>query len=398
MSTSTQTTLVGDKPNHFEFGTAGRVVFGRGSLSEIGVIARSLGTRALILTGANASRSTRLDPLLAAAHVEAHRFAIAGEPTVQEILQARSEAQQKNCNLIIGFGGGSAIDAAKAVSALLTNPGDPLDYLEVVGKGQTLTQLAAPCIAVPTTAGTGAEVTRNSVITVPEHQVKVSLRSALLLPRAALVDPELTYDLPSHLTASTGLDALTQLIEPYVSSRANALTDGFCLDGIRRVARSLDKACSHLGDKMAREDMALASLQGGLALANAGLGAVHGFAGPIGGMFKAPHGAICASLLASVMEANILALRLRAPNSISLSRFRYIGRLLLGKEDVGSDACVAWVRDLTSKLGMPRLRDLGVRHDHFGVLVEKAIQSSSMKANPIALTVAELKSILDRAW
>lgn len=398
MATSTPTTLVGDKPVRFEFGTASRILFGNGMLTELGSIARSFGTRALLITGRSGLRAERVVQQLNLAQVTSHRFALNSEPTVAEVLQAKKEAQQLGCELIIGFGGGSAIDAAKAVSALLTNPGDPMDYLEVVGKAQPLTRPAAPCIAIPTTAGTGAEVTKNSVLTAPEHQVKVSVRSRLLLPQVALVDPELAFDLPATLTAMTGLDALTQLIEPYVSCRSNPLTDGFCLDGIRRVARSLEKACLHPNDAGAREDMALASLQSGLALANAGLGAVHGLASPIGGLCNAAHGAICAALLASVMENNIQALRLRAPNSVSLSRFRYIARLLVGKEDVGADACVGWVRHLTSTLNLPRLRDLGVRHEHFSGLIEKSLQASSMKANPIPLTAVELKAVLDRAW
>lgn len=398
MATSTPTTLVGDKPLRFEFGTASRILFGNGVLAELPAIVREYGTRAFVLTGKSGLRADRLIQQLAAAQIESHRFALAGEPTVAEVLKAREEAARLGCAVVIGFGGGSAIDAAKAVSGLLTNPGDPMDYLEVVGRAQPLTRPAAPCIAIPTTAGTGAEVTRNAVLTAPEHQVKVSLRGRFLLPQVALVDPELSYELPAALTAMTGLDALTQLIEPYVSCRSNPLTDGFCLDGIRRVARSLEKACSHPNDAVAREDMSLASLQSGLALANSGLGAVHGLASPIGGLCNAPHGAVCSALLASVMETNIQALRLRAPNSTSLSRFRYIARLLVGKEDVMADACVSWVRHLTSALHLPRLRDLGVRHEHFSALIDKSLVASSMKANPIPLTSVELKAILDRSW
>ena len=398
MAISTPTTLAGDKPLRFEFGTASRILFGNGVLAELPAIVREFGSRAFVITGKSGLRAERLIQQLGAAQIESHRFSLAGEPTVAEILKAREEASRLANPVIIGFGGGSAMDAAKAVSVLLTNPGDPMDYLEVVGRAQPLTRPAAPCIAIPTTAGTGAEVTRNAVITAPEHLVKVSLRGRFLLPQVALVDPELSYELPSSLTAMTGLDALTQLIEPYVSCRANPLTDGFCLDGIRRVARSLEKACSHPNDPVAREDMALASLQSGLALANSGLGAVHGLASPIGGLCNAPHGAVCSALLASVMETNIQALRLRAPNSTSLSRFRYIARLLVGKEDVMADACVSWVRHLTSALHLPRLRDLGVRHEHFPSLIDKSLVASSMKANPIPLTSVELKAILDRSW
>ena len=208
--------------------------------------------------------------------------------------------------------------------------GELLDYVEIIGRGQALTKPSAPFIAIPTTAGTGSEVTRNAVLASPEHRVKVSLRSPLMLARVALVDPELTYDLPPALTASTGLDALTQLIEPFVCLRANPMTDGLCVEGMRRAARSLRVAFTDGQNKSAREDMAVASLFGGLALANAGLGAVHGFAGPIGGMFPAPHGAVCAALLPHVMTANIRALRQRAPGSEALRRYDKVARLLTG--------------------------------------------------------------------
>src|SRR5208282_5705063 len=228
------------------------------------------------------------------------------------------------------FGGGSAIDAAKAIAAMLTNKGELLDYVEIIGRGKPLTQPSAPFIAVPTTAGTGSEVTRNAVLASPEHRVKVSLRSPLMLPRVAVVDPELTYALPPAITASTGLDALTQLIEPFVCARANPMVDALCIEGIRRAARSLREVVHQNPGKSAREDMALASLFGGIALANAGLGAVHGFAGPMGGMFAAPHGALCAALLPGVMAANVAALRRRQPGGEGLRRYDEIARLLTG--------------------------------------------------------------------
>jgi alcohol dehydrogenase class IV len=297
----------------------------------------------------------------------------------------------------VAIGGGSVIDTAKAIAGLLTNDGDPLDYLEVVGRGQPLTRAALPWIAVPTTAGTGAEVTRNAVLAVPEKRVKVSLRSALLLPRVALVDPELTHDLPPALTAATGLDALTQLIEPYVSRRANPMTDAVCVDGIRRAARSLRRASENGRDASAREDMALASLYGGIALANAGLGAVHGFAGPIGGMLPAPHGAICAALLPHVVEANLRALRDRAPRSPALARYEEVARLLTGRAQAVADDAAPWLRDLTRALGIAPLRDYGITSTDFAAIAAAAEKASSMKANPLPLTPDELTSILERA-
>jgi alcohol dehydrogenase class IV len=295
---------------------------------------------------------------------------------------------------VIAFGGGSAIDAGKAIAALLTNDGELGDYLEVIGKGQPLRHPSVPFIAVPTTAGTGSEVTRNAVLTSTEHRIKVSLRSPLMLARLAVVDPELTLELPPALTASTGLDALTQLIEPYVSIRANPMTDGFCLEGLRRVSGSLRRAY-HCGSEMAaREHMSLASLLGGLALANAGLGVVHGFASVLGGMFDAPHGAICAALLPHGMAINIRASRARAPEGETLRRYETVARLLTGKPDAVPEDGVEWVRHLCRELQIPPLSSYGIQDRDVPALVEEASRASSTKGNSIALTMDELREVI----
>ena len=290
------------------------------------------------------------------------------------------------------------IDAAKAISGLATNSGDILEYLEVIGRGNPLTKAGLPCVAIPSTAGTGAEVTKNAVIASPEHRIKVSLRSPFLLPRIALVDPELTYSLPAKVTIATGLDALTQLIEPLVSARANPVTDGLCREGIPRVARSLPAVVQNGKNFGARDEMALASLFGGLALANAGLGAVHGFAGPIGGMFNAPHGLICGILLPFVVDANIHALRLRAPDSIALGRYDEIGRLLTGSPDALATDGLAWLTDLRKTLNVPAFSSLDIPKESIPEIAGKAAKASSMKANPIELTQSELEAILEAAW
>ena len=266
-------------------------------------------------------------------------FHVSGEPTVEVIEAGLEQARDHHSELVISLGGGSVIDAGKAIAALLTNPGQIYDYLEVVGKGKPLTNPSVPYIAIPTTAGTGSEVTRNAVITVADQRVKVSLRSPSMLPRLAIVDPELAFGLPPEITAFTGLDALTQLIEPFLSNAANPMTDALCREGMRYAARSLRQAHDHGDDPEAREGMALASLFGGLALANAKLGAVHGFAGPIGGMFPAPHGAICARLLPLVVEGNLKAIRSRAAQASTLDRFIEMSRLLTGDQNA---PCRRW--------------------------------------------------------
>ncbi len=376
----------------FEFATAGRIRFGAGTAREVAAAATAMGRRALVVTGASMDRAA---PLVASApHVI---FAVAGEPTIDTVREGAAVARETGCDMVIAIGGGSAIDAGKALAAMLTNPGDPLDYLEVIGRGQPLAHASAPYIAVPTTAGTGSEVTRNAVLASPGHGVKASLRSAYMLPRLAVVDPELTLDLPRVLTASTGLDALTQLIEPYVSVRANAMTDLFCVEGIRRAAASLPRAWENGHDREARASMCMASLYGGLALANAGLGAVHGFAAPIGGMFAAPHGAACAAVLPHAMAVNIVALRQRDAGGRALSRYEEVARLMTGRAQATAEEGVEWVSQLCRRLEIPRLRAYGVGEGDIEVLVEKAAQASSMKANALALTRDEMREIVARA-
>ena len=374
----------------FEFATAARILFGEGTLRQVPAAAASFGRRALLVTGASPDRAAAFQSALEAARVSTVPFSVPGEPTLDLIRSA-----PRDCDFVVAFGGGSVLDAAKAIAALLTNPGDPLDYLEVIGLGHPLRAPAAPCIAIPTTAGTGSEVTRNAVLASPEHRVKASLRSPSMLPRLAVVDPELTYHLPPAITASTGLDALTQLIEPYVSVRANPLTDQFCVEGMRRAAAALPRAWENGGDRAARCDMAWASLLGGMALANAGLGAVHGFAAPLGGMFPAPHGAVCAALLPHVMAVNIRALRARAPGQ--LQRYDEVARLISGRPQATAPDGVTWIANLCLKLEIPPLRTYGLAPGDLPVLVEKAAQASSMKANPIVLTGEELSEIISRA-
>lgn len=381
----------------FEFATAARIVFGPGTLADIGPIAREFGRHALVVTGRDPQRSQRLRELLAAEKISVTAFAVTGEPTTDDVIRGTAHARATGCDCVIGFGGGSALDAAKAIAALLANGGELLDYLEVIGRAQPLARPSVPFIAIPTTSGTGSEVTRNAVLASPAHRVKVSLRSPHLLPRVALVDPELTHDLPPALTAATGLDALTQLIEPYVSPRANPMTDALAVDGITRAARSLRRAVEHGRDAAAREDMALASVLGGLALANAGLGAVHGFANPIGGMFDAPHGAICGALLPHVTAANLAALRARSPGSEALRRYDEVARILTGRASATSDEGVQWLRALVAALKIPSLATYGVTTADIPTITAGAAKASSMKANVIALSADELAAILAAA-
>ena len=378
----------------FELATAGRVVFGSGAASRIGPLARELGTRALVVTGRSPARADRLSSSLTTAGIDVTRFAVAGEPDVAAVRAGVRTARSRGCDLVLGIGGGSALDAAKAIAILSPLEADLFDHLEVVGRGQPLPGPGLPCVAVPTTAGTGSEVTKNAVLASPEHRVKVSLRSWFMLPRLALVDPDLTAGLPPDLTASTGLDALTQLIEAYLSNRANAFTDALCLDGMPRAARALRVAFRDGSSRQAREDLAFASLLSGMALANAGLGAVHGFAGTIGGMFPAPHGAICAALLPHVMAGNLRAVRARAPDHPVLPRFTNVGRLLTGAPSGSADDGAAWLMALVTDLRIPPLRAHGITVEDVPAIVAQAARSNSMKGNPIQLESDELAGML----
>ena len=371
----------------FEFATATRIVFGCGERRHLAAAARELGSRALVVCGSNPARVEAVTAGLPEPVV----FSTAGEPTTDTVCRGVERAREANCDVVVAVGGGSAIDAGKGIAALATNPGGPLDYLETAGAGKPLERRPLPVIAVPTTAGAGAEVTRNAVLRAPGAGVKASLRGAWLAPAVALVDPELTRELPAGLTAATGMDALAQLIEPFTSIRANAMADLYCAEGIRLVSRWLPRAVEHPGDMEARTAMSLASLYGGIALSNAGLGAVHGFAAPIGGLFDAPHGAVCGALLAAVMAANLRALRARDPGNPAVGRYEQVARL------AGVEDAVAWVDSLRRRLAIPRLREYGLGAEQVDGVVEAARRASSMKGNAVALTPEELADALEAA-
>jgi len=381
----------------FEFATATRILFGEGTIEEAGKGAAKLGKRALIVTGSAPERSKPVTEVLNEQGVEHCLFCVEGEPTVSVIEEGRCYASQERCDLVIGIGGGSALDAGKAIAILVANPGDIYEYLEVIGRSQPFKNPSIPFIAIPTTAGTGTEVTRNAVLGSKEHRVKISMRSPSMLPQLAIIDPQLTYNLPAQITAFSGMDALSQLIEPFVSIKANPLTDAVCREGIKRVTRSLERAYLNGTDISARIDMSLASLMGGLALANAKLGAVHGFAGPMGGMFDVPHGAICARLLGPVISANVKALQERQPESEALKRYSELTVILTGNTDAKPIDSVDWIDRLTERLNIPRLGEWGIVENEFGDIVNKAAVASSMGGNPIKLTNDEMRQILKMA-
>lgn len=377
----------------FEFSTAGRIVFGPGVIAELPKLALAWGRRAFVVTGKDRIRRAGIIAELEGAGFHCTLFGVDGEPTVDIAVAGGTAARAAGVNVVIAVGGGSVMDAGKAIAAFATNAGDPLEHLEVIGRGRPLRTAPLPFIAVPTTAGTGAEVTRNAVLGSPEHGVKVSLRSPMMLPAVALVDPGLTLSLPRDLTASTGLDALTQLLEPFVSNRANPLTDALCREGIPLAARALPAVCRNGRDAEARAGMSYASLLGGLALANSGLGVVHGFAAPIGGMFDAPHGAVCAAILPHGVRANISALRQRDPEGSALARYTEIARILTADAAALAEDGAIWLGELVRDLGVPGLAAYGISTTDCAAVSAKAAKASSMKANPVELTERELAQV-----
>jgi alcohol dehydrogenase class IV len=383
----------------FEFATANRIIFGAGKLNGLGDLLKGRAKRLLLVCGNSSDAIPRVRGILSAQEIPFGEFHVHGEPTVVTASEGVKLALEHGADMVIGLGGGSVLDAGKAIAILGTNHGDVFDYLEVIGKGQPLLNAPLPYIAIPTTAGTGTEVTRNAVLESPAHGVKVSLRSPSMLPSIALVDPELTYTLPPAITASSGLDALTQLIEPFVSVKANPIVDAICREGIRHVANSLRQAYPIGTDAQAsaREGMSLASLFGGMALANAALGAVHGFAGPLGGMLHAPHGAICARLLPLVMEANLKTLQSRQPEHVAIKRYAEIAQIITGDIKASAHDGVKWVSDLVDELKIPSLSVHGMSKSQIPEAVQKTLNASSYKGNPIALSEGELMEILEKA-
>ena len=378
---------------NFEFATATRIIFGNHTLPRLGGEVATVAQRALLVTGGNPARAQATLDTLEASGVVCAVFTVSGEPTLEDALNGRERAITHQAQAIVALGGGSVLDAGKAIAALATNRQHPLAYLEVIGDAQPLTERPLPFFAVPTTAGTGAEVTHNAVLKSNEHQRKVSLRDRMMIPTLALVDPTLTHSLPPSITASTGMDALTQVIEPYVSKNATPLTDALALHGIQVIARSLVRAYHHGDDADARSDMALGSLIGGIVLSNAKLGAVHGFAGVLGGMFPAPHGAICAILLPLVMQANIDALT--DQHHPTLDKFTHIAQTILNRPNLTD--LVAWVQALVQELNIPLLSAYGVTEADFDEIVNQSMLASSMKGNPLVLDRATLRHIITQA-
>ncbi|MFN4058654.1 MAG: iron-containing alcohol dehydrogenase [Roseinatronobacter sp.] len=368
----------------FAFATASQIRFGRGGISELPAYAKGRAQRILLVRSASVAQADDLARALQAFSAVQELF-VRGEPDLSRIEADVAHLQPFAPQLVIAIGGGAVIDHAKALAALIPAPHCAMRYLEVVGEGRSLDQIPLPVVAVPTTAGTGTEVTRNAVIQIPEARRKVSLRDPGLYPALALVDPDLCQSCPKSVTLASGLDAITQVIEPFICNRANPITDALCRDAIPRGLSALRRLLD-ASEMQAWEDMALTSVYGGIALANAGLGAVHGFASVIGGQTGAAHGAICGTLLVPVLKANAQA---ALAGSEAQNRIRWVCEQIT--DEFGSvEDFQNWAR----AQGLPRLAAYGISADKHADLAREAVLSSSYKANPADLSQERLVQIL----
>jgi alcohol dehydrogenase class IV len=381
----------------FDLAFPGDMRFGAGRVSEVpGALADLGANRVMVITGRTTSRADGIRAALNEADMSSIVFGVATEPSIERVRAAVDLALESGCDAILGFGGGSALDVAKAVAVLARSGTDPMDHLEVIGAGRPIERPGLPCVAVPTTAGTGSEVTRNSVLS--GGGVKASLRSPLMLPKLAVVDPDLLVGVPKPTIAAGGMDALSQLIEPLLSQRANPFTDALARDGIRRSARSLRRAYQEgMEAPGVREDLAIASMFSGMCLANSGLGAVHGLAAAAGARLSAPHGAVCAAVLTAAMDVNLRALRERAPDHSALQRIAEVASLLTGRPEASPEDAITWLAELTSAMSIPGLASYGLNQDAIATVVTAAQRASSMRGNPIELSDQAVTEIVTRS-
>ena len=370
----------------FAFLTATEILFGRGQGGQAAGRIKALGTKVFLLHG-TAARADWLAEALAGQGCVVSRFVVQGEPDIAMIEAATIAA--KGAQVVVSLGGGAVIDAGKAVAAMVPATRPLMDHLEVIGKSLPLDHAPLPFVAIPTTAGTGAEVTRNAVIGSPQHQRKVSLRDKRMLPALAIIDPALTDHTPKTITLASGLDAITQVIEPYICTRANRLTDALCRDAIPQGLRALRRLMVN-EDAQARDDMAWVSLCGGLALANAGLGVIHGLAGPLGGLIAAPHGAICGTLLPQGLAMN--AERVADP-----TRIRQVIGWIAEAFDVKPEKAICTLTQWSRQNGLPSLAQMGFTPQHLHQAAEAAATSSSMQANPARLSASDLAILMATA-
>jgi alcohol dehydrogenase class IV len=384
---------------HFQFARIPRILFGNGMVEKLPGIIKGYGKNIIIVTGKESFvSSVYSEKLLADIEsfgISVHLIPISGEPSPDDIDKASKRFQNKDVDLVIGIGGGSAIDAGKAISAMIGKPESVTEFLEGVGNREH-PGTKIPYIAVPTTSGTGSEATKNAVISkIGADGFKRSLRHENLVPDIALVDPDLTLNCSPDITAASGMDCLTQLTEAYLSIRAIPYTDALAPEGLKAVKDSLEKSYSDGSDREARAGMSFAALTSGICLANAGLGTVHGFASSLGGMFEIPHGVVCGSLMAKTNEINVRQLRKSGDNPAALMKYAHLGELFLDERGRDADyyieGFISYLHSLTEKFRLPGLKDYGITEDS----LTQICLITENKNNPVKLTPEDLTEILE---
>jgi len=390
--------------NGFSIAKLPKIELGGGKINVLPSLITQYGNHVLLVTGGTFLTATQqwqdLTRALQQHSVNWQQFVVVGEPSPMMIDDAVKQYSASKIELVVGIGGGSVLDAAKAIAGLLRVQHSVMDYLEGVGPELTYQGPSVPFIAVPTTAGTGSEATKNAVLSVldKQHGFKKSFRHELLVADYALIDPELLTSCPKDLIAANGMDALTQLIESYVSIKANPFTDGLAWSGLQAVKTGLLPWYLGEGDtRHAQAQMAYAALISGITLAQVGLGSVHGLASPMGAFFPIPHGVVCGTLLADATLINIMAMQLREPNHVALKKYADIGRLWVDNpqldDNPAQQALIDVLRDWTQRLRLPLISEFAVQTSDLDHIVAHA-RGSSMKTNPIVLTDEEIKQIL----
>lgn len=380
-----------------------RILFGAGSIAKVPAEALAFGNRALIVTGERSFRAgPHWQPLLeglARAGIAWQDLAIAGEPSPETIDAAVDRFRGQGITVVIGIGGGSTLDAAKAIAGLLPHRHSVLEHLEGIGPERPYPGPSLPLIAVPTTAGTGSEATKNAVLSrIGRDGFKKSFRDEALIARAAIVDPDLLASCPQDIIAANGMDAFTQLLESYTSTKANVLTDALAWSGLQAFAESFFPAwAGNDGAAAGRSGLAYAALISGICLAQTGLGAVHGLASPLGAYFPIPHGVCCGTLVAAATDVNIRALQDRQPDSAALAKYAAVGELIAGASGLGQSggvqALIETLQAWTDRLALPRLAAFGVAREDVERLVAGS-RGSSMRTNPLVLTDEEVGTII----
>ncbi|WGW01519.1 iron-containing alcohol dehydrogenase [Vibrio sp. YMD68] len=378
----------------FQFMTSTRIIFGEGALQSSLSVLNQYGYSVLLVTGKDQSRSDILISYLKAQNMRYQHVSILGEPNITMVEETSVVGRKFKPDMVVSIGGGSVIDMGKALAAIIPNQGDVYDYVEVVGRSVPLKTKPLPFIAIPTTASSGSEVTRNAVLRSGQDKVKVSLRSPDMLADVAIVDPTLTYGTDVHTSARGAMDAFTHLMEAYVCGDPNPLTDMVCEEGLRKLSHSVIAACRR-DDYTARADLSFAAMLGGMAMTNAKLGAAHGLAAALGGKLNAPHSVITSRLAPYVMKENIEAAKDAGRKDV-LKRYIRLAQLVTGRTNVHVEDGVLWVQMMLDKLELPVLSEYGVCSTSFDKVAEDALMSVAIKGNPLPLTKERLVYILDQ--